>query len=85
MARTRIGQTPYSASARASESSGSRRPRSPRAGNKQITRPRNKQFKIKKLITQSRQIQVKKNESFVRTIRVRKKDYYFNTNTKRIY
>ena len=76
MARTRIGQTPYCASARTSQSSSSGRPRSPRAGNKKITRPRNKRFKIKKLIPQSRQIQVKKkNRQIVRTMRVRKNAY----------
>ena len=56
MTRKNIGQTPYSASARGTSCG---RPRSPRAGNKQIIRPRYQQFKIKKLIPQSRQIQVK--------------------------
>ena len=83
IARTRVGQTPYSASARANQSSSSGRPRSPKAGNKQITRPRNKRFNIKKLIPQSRQIQVNKNGQ--RTMRVRKKAYYFNGNTRRMY
>ena len=75
MARTRMGQTSW-----VRNNAG---PRSPRAGKKQITRPRNKRFKLKKLLPQSKRIQVKKNGQIVRTMKVNRKAYYFNGNTKR--
>ena len=61
------------------------RPRDPRAGNKQITRPRDKQFKLKKLLPQSKRVQVKENGRIVRTRKVNRQAHYFSGRKNRIY
>ena len=49
-----------------------------RIGNKNIMNRRNNQFKIKKLLPETKRIQVKKNGQVLRTMNVRKKAIYFS-------
>ena len=75
MASTRVGQIPWNRN---------NRPRSPRAGNKQITRPRNKQLILKKLLLESKKfrVQVKQNGRVVLTMNVKRIAHYFSGKKK---
>ena len=73
----RIGQTPW-----ISEKRKTKRPQSEK---KQITRPRDKQFKLKKLLPQSKKVHVKENGRVVRTMKVNRQAHYFSGRKNRIY
>ena len=49
------------------------------------TRPRNKQFKVKKLLPESKKFQVKQNRRIVRTMNVKRIAHYFSGRKKRTY
>ena len=52
----------------------------PGQGNKWITRQRNREFKIKKLLPQAKAIQVKKNGQVITTMRAMQKTIHFSGN-----
>ena len=52
----------------------------PGQGNKRITRQRNRNFKLKKLLPRTKINQVKKNGQVIRTVNVRRKTIHSNGN-----
>ena len=52
----------------------------PGRGNKRLTRQRNKEFKIKKLLPEPITVDVKKNGQVIRNMRVHRKTIHFSGN-----